>query len=229
MSNFFSYLGLDPRLGDVIIAGIGETFYMVVISTVAAYILGIPIGVILYITGDGGIKENKIINGALSFIVNVLRAVPFLILVVTVLPLTRAIAHTTIGSNATIVPLVVAAAPFVARMVESSLKEVDEGVIEAAKAMGSSNWQIISKVLIPESRPSLLVGFTIAFATILGYSAMAGIMGAGGLGAIAINYGYYRFQPDVMWVAVVLLVIFVIVFQEGGLRLVNKTDRRIKK
>lgn len=229
MSSILSYLGLDPRLGEVIIAGIGETFYMVVISTVAAYILGIPIGVILYITGKGGIRENGIINGILSFIVNVLRAVPFIILIVTLLPVTRAIVHTTIGCNATIVPLVIAAAPFVGRMVESSLKEVDEGVIEAAKAMGSSNWQIISKVLIPEARPSLLVGFTIAFATILGYSAMAGILGAGGLGAIAINYGYYRFQPDVMWVAVVLLVIFVIVFQEGGLRLVNKIDRRIKK
>jgi D-methionine transport system permease protein len=136
---------------------------------------------------------------------------------------------TTIGSNATIVPLVVAAAPFVARMVESSLKEVDNGVIEAAKAMGSSTWQIITKVLLAEARPSLLVGGVITFVTILGYSAMAGFVGGGGLGAIAINYGYYRYKTDVMLVTVAILVLIVQVYQEGGIALVNKSDRRIHK
>ena len=133
---------------------------------------------------------------------------------------------TTIGSTASIVPLVVAAAPFVARMVESSLKEVDLGVIEAAKAMGSTDWQIISKVLLPEAGPSLLLGMTIAFATILGYSAMAGFVGGGGLGAIAVNYGYYRYQTKVMMITVALLVIIVQIFQEGGIKLVNRIDRR---
>ena len=155
-----------------------------------------------------------------------LRSVPFLILLVAILPLTRLIVGTTIGSTATIVPLVIAASPFVARMVESSLKEVDGGVIEAAKAMGSSNWQIIYKVLLPEARPSLLVGVTISLATILSYSAMAGFVGGGGLGAIAINYGYYRYQGEVMWITVILLVVIVQLFQEIGLRIVRKIDKR---
>lgn len=155
-----------------------------------------------------------------------IRSIPFLILLVAILPFTRFIVGTTIGSTATIVPLIVAAAPFVARMVESSLKEVDLGVIEAARAMGSSALQIIFKVLLPEAKPSLLIGCTISLATILGYSAMAGFVGGGGLGAIAINYGYYRYQGDVMWITVVLLVVIVQLFQEIGLKFVRKVDKR---
>lgn len=219
---------MDAKLIQLLLEGIGETFYMVVVSTLAAYMLGVPLGVIVYVTGEGGIRRNRPLNMVLSLIINVVRSVPFLILLVAILPFTRLIVGTTIGSTASIVPLVVAAAPFVARMVESSLKEVDPGVIEAAKAMGSTDWQIIWKVLLPEARPSLLLGMTIAFATILGYSAMAGFVGGGGLGAIAVNYGYYRYQTGVMMITVALLVIIVQIFQEGGIKLVNRIDRRIK-
>lgn len=207
--------------------GMGESLYMTVVSTVFAYLLGIPLGVVLYITDKKGIGSNRAVNFIVGIVVNIIRSVPFLILLVTVMPLTRLIAGTTIGATPTVVPLVIAAAPFVARMVESSLKEVDPGVIEAAKAMGSSPWQIIYKVFLPEAKPSLLQGVTITLATVLGYSAMAGFVGGGGLGTIAVNYGYYRYQTDVMIVAVALLVVVVQVFQEAGTRLVNKIDKRI--
>ena len=218
---------MDAQIAGLIGKGIAETFYMVVLSTVVSYILGIPAGVILNITSPNGIKPNRPINVVVGFITNVIRSVPFLILLVAILPFTRLIVGTTIGSTATVVPLVVAATPFVARMVESSLKEVNSGVIEAAKAMGSSTWQIIWKVLLTEAKPSLLVGGVIAFATILGYSAMAGFVGGGGLGAIAVNYGYYRYKTDVMLITVAILVVIVQVFQEGGIYLVNKLDKRI--
>ena len=178
--------------------GILETLYMTVVSTAIAYVLGIPIGVLLYVTDEGGVLQNKAVNQVVGFVVNIVRSIPFLILLVAILPFTRIVVGTTIGSTATIVPLVVAASPFVARMVESSLKEIDLGIIEAAHAMGSSPWQIITKVLLPEAKPSLLVGSTIAITTILGYSAMAGFVGGGGLGAIATNYGYYRYQTDII-------------------------------
>ena len=213
---------------ELITNGIGETLYMTLTSTVIAYILGIPLGVLIYITGKDGICRNRIINFIAGVLINIVRSVPFLILVVAIIPFTRMVVGTSIGSTATIVPLVVAATPCVARMVESSLREVDEGVVEAAKAMGASRMQIILKVLLPEARPSLLVGATIAIATILGYSAMAGFVGGGGLGAIAINYGYYRYQGDIMLVTVALLVIIVQLFQEVGVRLVNKLDKRLK-
>ncbi len=218
---------MSSQIWAQIVAGIGETFYMVILSTLFAYLFGVPIGIILNITDVNGIKPNRVVNLIFGFVTNVIRSVPFLILLVTILPFTRLVVGTTIGSTATVVPLVVAAAPFVARMVESSLKEVDTGVIEAAKAMGSSTWQIITKVLLAEARPSLLVGGVIAFVTILGYSAMAGFVGGGGLGAIAVNYGYYRYKTDVMLVTVAILVIIVQVFQEVGIYLVNKSDRRI--
>ena len=208
--------------------GIYETFYMVILSTLFAYLIGVPIGVILNVTSPTGIKPNRFVNLVLGFITNVIRSVPFLILLVAILPFTRIVVGTTIGSSATVVPLVVAAAPFVARLVESSLKEVDAGVVEAAKAMGSSTWQIIRKVLLPEAKPALLVGGVIAFATILGYSAMAGFVGGGGLGAIAVNYGYYRYKTDVMLITVAILVIIVQVFQELGFFIVNRLDKRIK-
>lgn len=219
---------MTEKMIQLLIAGIGETLYMVIISTVAAYVFGIPLGVIMYITDKKGICRNRVINLVVGVIINIIRSVPFLILLVAILPFTRLVVGTTIGPTATIVPLIVAAIPFVARMVESSLKEVDGGVIEAAKAMGSSNFQIITRVLLPEAKPSLLVGLTIAITTILGYSAMAGFTGGGGLGAIATNYGYYRYQTDVMLITVAVLVIIVQIFQEVGIRIVNKLDKRLK-
>ena len=214
------------QLIDIMSGGIVESLYMTVVSTVLAYLFGIPLGVVLFITDKGGIAENKVINAQVGTVVNLLRSVPFIILLVAILPFTRFVVGTTIGATATIVPLVVAATPFVARMVESSLKEVDGGVIEAALSMGSNNWQIITKVLLPEAKPSLIVGSTIAITTILGYSAMAGFVGGGGLGAIGINYGYYRYQEDIMLITVILLVIIVQVFQETGMRIATKTDKR---
>lgn len=219
---------MTEQLWATIGIGIWETLYMTIVSTAIAYVIGIPLGVILYITAENGIRRNRAVNIIVGVIVNILRSVPFLILLVAILPFTRLVAGTTIGSTATIVPLVVAAAPYVARMVESSLKEVDAGVIEAARAMGSSTWQMIWKVFLPEAKPSLLVGATISLATILGYSAMAGFVGGGGLGAIAINYGYYRYQTDVMLITVALLVVIVQIFQEGGLKLVTKADKRLR-
>lgn len=206
--------------------GIRETLYMTLVSTLVAYVIGIPLGVILFITDQRGICKNRIIHFVVGTVINLVRSVPFLILLVAIIPFTRWVVGTTIGSTATIVPLVVAAAPYVARMVESSLKEVDNGVVEAARAMGSTRFQIIYKVLLPEAKPSLLIGAIISLATILGYSAMAGFVGGGGLGAIAINYGYYRYQTDVMLITVAFLVLIVQLFQEVGIRIVNRIDRR---
>ena len=209
--------------------GILESLYMTVCSTVLAYLFGLPIGVLLCITDENGILPNRDVNWVIGIIVNILRSVPFLILLVTVMPLTRAIVGTTIGPTAVIVPLVISAAPYVARLVEGSLKEVDRGVVEAAQSMGSGTFQIITKVLIPEAKPALLVGATIATTTILGYSAMAGFVGGGGLGTIAINYGYYRYEDTIMLITVALLVIIVQLMQELGMRIANKSDRRIRK
>ncbi len=216
------------QLLTLLLQGSKETIYMVFLSVFFAYVIGIPVGVILFLTDKRGILECKIVNSSLGMIVNFLRSVPFIILLVAILPLTRLVAGTTIGSSATVVPLVVSAAPFIARMVESSLKEVDSGIIEAAQAMGSSTWQIVLKVLLSEARPSLMVGCTIAITTILGYSAMAGFTGGGGLGAIAINYGYYRYDTKTMLMTVVVLVLIVQFFQEVGMRITNKIDKRIK-
>ena len=208
--------------------GILETLYMTVVSTAIAYLLGIPLGILVYVTDSKSICSNRCINFIVGVFINMIRSIPFLILLVAMLPITRAIVGTTIGSTATIVPLVAAATPFVARMVESSLKEVNPGVIEAAKAMGSSPFQIICRVLLPEAKPSLLVGCTIAIATILGYSAMAGFVGGGGLGAIAINYGYYRYKTNVMLITVALLILIVQLFQEVGMRIATRIDKRLK-
>lgn len=200
---------------------------MTVVSTLFSYLLGLPLGIALVVTDKDGIAPRRKFNSILGVIINLLRSVPFLILLIAVLPFTRLIVGTTIGSTATIVPLVIAAAPFIARLVESSLKEVDKGVIEAAQSMGCTSMQIITKVLIREARPSLIVGSAIAITTILSYSAMAGIVGGGGLGDIAIRYGYYRYQNDVMLVTVVLLVVIVQVFQEVGMKLAKIGDKRI--
>ena len=220
---------LSSGMIQTLLAGILETLYMVIVSTAAAYAIGIPIGIVLHVTSENGICRNKPVNKILGAIVNFLRSVPFIVLLVAILPFTRAVVGTTIGSTATIVPLVVAAAPFVARMVESSLKEVDAGVVEAAESMGSSPLQIVWKVLIPEAKPSLIVGSAITITTILGYSAMAGFTGGGGLGAIAINYGYYRYDDQVMLITVLILVVIVQVFQEVGMRIAFRTDKRIKR
>lgn len=216
------------ELAKLMLDGLGETMYMVVVSTLLAYVFGLPLGVILAITDEGGIAEVKILNKILGFIVNMLRSVPFLILLVALLPFTRSIVGTTIGSTATIVPLVIGSAPFIARMVESSLKEVDGGIIEAVQSMGTPNIQIITKVLIPEAKPSLIMGAAISITTILGYSALAGFTAGGGLGAIAVNYGYYRYQDDVMLVTVLVLVLIVQIFQEVGMYITRKTDKRIR-
>lgn len=216
------------QLADLLWKGSLETLYMVLVSMIVSYIVGIPLGVLLFVTDKNGICRCKPVNVILGILVNLTRSVPFIILLIAILPFTRWIIGTTIGINATVVPLIAAAIPFIARMVESSLKEVDQGVIEAAQAMGSSPFQIIVKVLLPEAKPSLMVGCTIAFATILGYSAMAGFTGGGGLGAIAINYGYYRYKVNIMWATVFVLVVIVQVFQELGMFIVNKTDKRIR-
>ncbi len=219
---------LNNALVDMLLNGILETLYMVLLSTGISYFIGIPVGVLLYVTDENGICKNKPVNLILGFVVNLLRSIPFIILLVAIIPFTRFVVGTSIGSTATIVPLVVSAAPFVARMVESSLKEVDGGVIEAAESMGATPWEIITKVLLPEAKPSLIVGSAIAITTILGYSAMAGFVGGGGLGTIAINYGYYRYDDRIMLITVVLLVIVVQLFQMIGMKIASKTDKRIK-
>ena len=206
--------------------GFWETIYMTLVSTALGYVIGLPLGVTLAVTGKGGIRENKVVYRILDVISNVIRSIPFLILLILIIPLTRFLVGKSYGSSATIVPLVIAAAPFIARMVESSLQEVDEGVIEAAKSMGAGTRTIIFRVLLVESRTSLIVGVTIALGTILGYSAMAGVVGGGGLGDIAIRYGYYRYQADIMIVTVVLLVVLVQLFQTIGMKLSVRLDKR---
>ena len=207
--------------------GFIETIYMTVISTALAYIIGLPLGLVLVVTDKDGIHPIPWLNSLLGMIINFFRSIPFLILLIALMPFTKMVVGTVIGSKAAIVGLWIAAAPFIARMVESSLKEVEIGVVEAAQSMGASPFQIMTKVLLPEAKPSLLVGAAISITTILGYSAMAGIVGAGGLGAIAINYGYYRKQSYIMYVMVILMAIIVLVFQELGMRISKHTDRRL--
>ena len=207
--------------------GVWETIYMTFISAFFAYIIGLPLGVLLCITDKGGIKPIPWLNKILGIIVNVFRSIPFVILMVACLPVAKLIVGTSLGNKATIVMLVIAAAPYVARMAESSIKEVDAGVIEAAQAMGTSSFKIIYKVLIPEAKPSLIVGGVISLVTILGYSAMAGTIGGGGLGTIAINYGYQRFQDNIVWICVLLSVIIVQIIQELGMLIARKTDKRL--
>lgn len=208
--------------------GVLITLYMTLVSTVLAYILGLPMGIVLVVTAKEGLRPNAVVYKVLDIAVNIVRSVPFLILLIFVIPLTRAIVGKSYGPTATIVPLVLAAAPFIARMVESSLLEVDAGVIEAAQSMGASLWTIIWKVMLGEARTSLIVGATIAMGTILGYSAMAGAVGGGGLGDIAIRYGYYRYDEHIMRVTVVLLVVLVQILQVIGTRLSKRLDKRMK-
>ena len=209
---------------------IWETFYVTVVSTALSLVLGLPLGVLLVAGEKGGVLPlPRWLMQVINVIINLLRSIPFLILMIMVFPLSRLLIGTAVGTTATIVPLVAAAFPFVARLVESSLREVDSNIIEAAQSMGATPMQIICKVMIPESVPSLIQNVTIALTTILGYSAMSGIIGGGGLGKIAIDYGYYRYKYLVMLVAVVILVLLVQVFQSLGTWLSKKCDKRLKK
>ena len=218
---------LDSKWISLLLDNTRISIYMTLISTLIAYAIGLPLGVILVVTAPGGLRPSKTLYKILDFVVNIVRSVPFLILLITIMPLTKLIVGKSYGPAATIVPLALAAAPFVARLVESSLLEVDHGVIEAAQSMGAGLFTIIFKVLLAEARTSLIVGATIALGTILGYSAMAGVVGGGGLGNIAIQYGYYRNQLNVMYAAVIILVVIVQVLQIIGTRLSKKLDKRI--
>lgn len=213
---------------DMIITGIGQTLYMTILSTVVGYVFGLPLGVMLAVSDKDGLRPNKAVYKVLDVISNIIRSIPFLILLILIIPLTRIIVGQSYGSSATVVPLVVAAIPFIGRMVESSIKEVDAGVVEAARSMGASDLRIIVKVFLLESRTSLITGATIAIGTILGYSAMAGSVGGGGLGDIAIRYGYYRYESQIMIVTVILLVVLVQVFQSIGMIIASKLDKRRK-
>ena len=206
--------------------GIWETIYMTLISTFFAYLIGLPVGLILRMTDRDGIHPIGWLNRTLGIIVNALRSIPFIILMVAMLPVAKFIVGTSLGNKAVIVTLVIAAAPYVARMVESSIKEVDKGVIEAAEAMGTPRFQIITKVLVPEAKPSLITGAVISMVTVLGYSAMAATIGGTGLGQIAIVDGHQRFNQDIIWFAALLCIIIVQVIQEVGMYIVRKTDKR---
>ena len=213
---------MTQELWKMIGSGVIETLQMTVISTIIAYVIGLPLGILLIVTSKGHILQNRVINLVLGTVMNIFRSIPFLILLVVLIPFTRFVTGSSIGTTATIVPLTVGTIPIVARMVESSLKEVPSGIIEAAEAMGASPVSIIFRFLIPEAMPSLLLGATINLATVLGYSAMAGCIGGGGLGAIALNYGYYRYQKDILLITVAILIIIVQAFQEAGTLLANK-------
>ncbi len=218
----------DSSVIQMLLEGIWDTLYMVVLSSVLSYIIGIPLGIALVVTDKDGICPKPFLNRIMGLAINLLRSIPFIILLIMVIPVTRIIVGKIIGPNAAVVPLVISAFPYISRMVESSLKEVDAGVIEAAKSMGASSWQIIVKVLLPEAKPSLLVGAAISVTTILGYTAMAGAMGAGGLGDIAIRYGYHRYEADMMFVTVVLLVVIVQIIQEVFTRMARRSDKRVR-
>ena len=219
------YLSDIPNLLFII----WETLYAPLAATFFAYVIGLPLGVLLVTGEKEGIRPlNPVFMKGLNAVINLLRSVPFLILMIIALPLSKIIVGTKVGTPATIPPMVVCAFPLVARMVESSLRELNQGVIEAAQSMGASTWQIITKVMLPESMPSLISGGTITVGTILGYGAMAGIIGGGGLGKIAINYGYYRYKYLVMYAAVILLIIIVQIFQSAGTKAAVKSDKRLK-
>lgn len=215
-----------PEVNEMILLGIVNTLKMTVFSSLFGYVFGLPMGVALAVTDKDGLRPNRIIYKILDILSNIVRSIPFLILLILLIPVTRAIIGKSYGPTATIVPLTAAAIPYIARLVESSIKEVDPGVIEASKAMGATNWQIILHVLLVEARTSLVINATIATATILGYSAMAGAVGGGGLGDIAVQYGYYRWQTEIMIVTVILLIVLVQIFQSIGMFTANHIDRR---
>lgn len=217
---------MSQQIIDLLIQGLGETLQMTAISTIVAMIVGIPLGVILVITGKGHILSNKAINSTLGAVVNALRSIPFIILMVAIIPLTRLIAGTSIGTTAACVPLTIAAIPFLARLVETSIREINSGVIEAAQAMGASPFQIIRKVLLPEALPTIIDNVTVLIVNLISYSAMAGAIGGGGLGDIAIRYGYQRFQGDVMLATIIILIVLVQLIQSIGDFLSRKVNKR---
>ena len=210
----------------MLLVGIKDTLYMTLVSTAFGYVLGLPLGIVLNVTRKDGLKPNKVIYSIGDFICNIIRSVPFLILLILLIPFTRLVVGQSYGSTATIVPLVICAAPYIARVVEASLNEVDSGVIEAARAMGASNIQIILKVMLVEARVSLLNGVTITTGILLGYSAMSGTVGGGGLGDIAVRYGYYRWQTGIMIVTVLLLILIFQIIQHVGSAFARHIDHR---
>ncbi len=217
---------MDMKTIQLLANGLLETVYMTLVSTALGYLIGLPVGILLTVTDKEGIKPNAFIYRILDVIINIMRSIPFLILLILLIPFTRFLVGKSYGTTATIVPLVVSAAPYIARMVESSLKEVDAGVIEAARSMGASNLTIVFRVLLVEAKTSLITGATITLGTILGYSAMAGTVAGGGLGDIAIQYGYYRWQTDIMLITVALLVILFQIFQMIGMKIASALDHR---
>ena len=218
---------LSSKEISMLIEATGTSVYMTLASTLMAYVIGLPIGILLVVCAPGGLKPKAVLYKILDFIVNITRSIPFLILMLLATPLARLVTGKSYGANATIISLTLAAAPFIARVVESSLLEVDKGVIEAAQSMGASIWQIVFKVLIGEARVSLIVGSTIALGTVLGYTAMSGAIGGGGLGDVAIRYGYSRWDTKILLATVVLLVILMQIIQIVGSRLSKKLDRRL--
>lgn len=214
------------QYGALLASGTVDTLTMTLSSTLFAYVIGIPLGVLLVITAPGGLRPHAALNSVLGWIVNIGRSIPFIILLVAIIPFTRLIVGTSLGVPGAVVPLIVAAAPFVGRMVEQSLAEVDGGLVEAAQSFGANTWQIVTKVYLRESLPSLIRGVSITFVTLFGYSAMAGTVGAGGLGDIAIRYGYQRYQTDVMVAAVILCIVLVQLFQSAGDFAARKIDKR---
>lgn len=217
---------MSQQIINLLIQGLGETLQMTIISTVVSMIVGIPLGVILVITGKGHILENKAVNATLGSVVNALRSIPFIILMVAIIPLTRIIAGSSIGTTAACVPLTIAAIPFLARLVETSIREINSGVIEAAQAMGASPMQIIRKVLLQEALPTIIDNITVLVVNLISYSAMAGAIGGGGLGDIAIRYGYQRFQGDVMLATIIILIVLVQLIQSCGDFLSRKVNKR---
>ncbi|MBM6824998.1 methionine ABC transporter permease [Veillonella magna] len=217
---------MSQQIINLLIQGLGETLQMTAISTIVAMIVGIPLGVVLVITGKGHILSNKAVNSTLGAVVNALRSIPFIILMVAIIPLTRLIAGTSIGTTAACVPLTIAAIPFLARLVETSIREINSGVIEAAQAMGASPFQIIRKVLLPEALPTIIDNVTVLIVNLISYSAMAGAIGGGGLGDIAIRYGYQRFQGDVMLATIIILIVLVQLIQSIGDFLSRKVNKR---
>ena len=214
--------------GQLLLVGARDTMVMVLVSTVFAYLLGLPLGVLLVLTGDHGICPSRSLNRCVGWVINVGRSLPFIILMVCVMPLTKVLVGTKIGVLGAIPPLVISAAPFIARMVETSLSEVDAGVVEAAQSMGASTLQIVWKVYLPEAKPSLILGGSISIITILAYTAIAGAIGAGGLGDIAVRYGYQRSEDNMMWVTVVFLIVLVQIIQSGFSWVSNRIDKRLK-
>ena len=222
----FDFSAFFAQYGNLFLQGTIDTLVMTCVATILAYVIGIPLGILLVVTSPNGLRPNRIVSTIVGWIVNIGRSVPFIILLVALIPFTRFIVGTSLGVPGAVVPLVVTAAPFAARMVEQSLEETDSGLVEAAQSFGASTWQIVWKVYLKETLPSLVRGAAITFVTLFGYSAMAGTVGAGGLGDIAIRYGYQRFQTDVMIFAVLLCVVLVIVFQAIGDVTARKIDNR---